>query len=80
MPVTRPGVAGPLIARAVRRLNLRYPTLFAVLAILTVADLVIPDLIPFVDEIGMALLALLVGSWKNRRPAAPGPPGPGAPS
>jgi hypothetical protein len=50
-----------------RRLNLRFPGLFLILALLTLADLLIPDFIPFVDEIGLALLTLLLVMWKNRR-------------
>lgn len=54
-----------------RRLNLRFPGLFLILALLTLADLIIPDFLPFVDEIGLALLTLLLAMWKNRRaPAA----------
>jgi hypothetical protein len=30
---------------------------------------VIPDFIPFVDEIGFALITLLLGMWKNRKTA-----------
>jgi len=55
-----------------RRLNLRFPVLVSILAILTIADAIIPDFIPFVDEIGLALLTLIVGSWKKRI-AAPDP-------
>jgi hypothetical protein len=47
--------------------RLRYPWLFALLAVLFLLDLVIPDPIPLVDEVMLALLALLVGSWRTRR-------------
>ena len=60
-----------LFASLARRLNLRFPTLFLLLAIITLADILIPDFIPFVDEIGLALLTLLVGSWKRRTGAQP---------
>jgi hypothetical protein len=40
---------------------------------LTFIDLLIPDVIPFADEIGLALLTLLFGLWKNRKRAAPDP-------
>ena len=30
-------------------------------------DAVVPDLVPFVDEIGLALLTVLFGMWKNRK-------------
>ena len=70
-----------LFASLARRLNLRFPTLFALLAIVTLADVLIPDFIPFLDEIGLALLTLLVGSWKRRTGGQPasdsqGPPSP----
>jgi len=63
------------VAWLARRLNLRFPALFAILAIITAADAIIPDLIPFVDEIGLALLTMLLGSWK-RRGAKPDPTAP----
>ena len=47
--------------------RLRFPFLFAVTAIVFVADLVIPDAIPFIDEVFLALLTVLMGSWKHRR-------------
>jgi hypothetical protein len=46
--------------------RLRFPTLFAISAILFVADLFIPDLIPFFDEIFLALLTLLLASFRRR--------------
>ncbi len=59
------------INRLLRRLNLRFPGLFVIFMLLTLADLVIPDVIPFVDEIGLALITLLLGTWKNRKTVAP---------
>lgn len=56
-----------IAARLLKRLNLRFPGLFLILAGITLADLIIPDFIPFVDEIGLALLTLLLGSWRDRR-------------
>jgi Family of unknown function (DUF6116) len=63
----------PFIAAMLRRLNLRFPALFTALVILTALDLVVPDLIPLVDEIGLALLLVLVGRWKDRRNGPVGP-------
>jgi hypothetical protein len=57
--------------RIVRRLNLRFPALFLVFGLLTLFDLLIPDFIPFADEIGLTLLTLLFGSWKNRKSGNP---------
>ncbi|HEX2481260.1 MAG TPA: DUF6116 family protein [Methylomirabilota bacterium] len=57
-----------MLTRLVRRLNLRFPTLFALFALLTLLDLVLPDPLPLVDELGLALLTLLLGLWRDRRP------------
>ena len=51
--------------------RLRYPWVFVLLGALLVADLLVPDPIPFLDEIVLALLTFLVGSWRTRRQAAP---------
>ena len=56
-----------LLGRLLQRLQLRFPTLFVVFAVLTLLDLIIPDVIPLADEIGLALLTLLFGMWKDRR-------------
>ncbi len=57
-----------------RRFRLRFPALFLAFALLFGIDLVVPDLVPFVDEAGLALLTLLFGLWKaRRRPDAPSP-------
>jgi hypothetical protein len=47
--------------------RLRSWQLFLVAATLFVADLLIPDPIPFVDEIMLALTTLLLARWKGRR-------------
>ena len=47
--------------------GLRYPTLFGLVAALFVIDLVVPDLIPFIDEILLALGTLLLGALRKRR-------------
>ncbi len=59
------------VAAVVRRFarRWRYPRLLTVSAVLLLADLAIPDVIPFVDEILLALLTLILA-----RPAAPGEP------
>jgi hypothetical protein len=63
-------VIGRLVARFAS--GLRFPTLFKVVAALFVLDLVVPDLIPFYDEVLLALGTLLLGSLKSRRAAASG--------
>ena len=51
--------------------GLRFPTLFAIMAGLFLLDLLVPDLIPFADEILLALGTLLVGSIRRRRASLP---------
>ena len=53
-------VVGSLVAR------MKYPWVFVLLAALFLADMIIPDPIPFVDEIMLALLTFLVGTWRTR--------------
>ena len=62
---------GPLFRFAER---LRFPQLFLLTAGLFLLDLVVPDLIPFVDEILLGLLTLLFAGWRRRRtePVRPG--------
>lgn len=47
--------------------RLRFPQLFAVAALLFLIDLVIPDAIPFLDEILLGLLTVLFGTWRKNR-------------
>ncbi len=61
-----------LLRRLTTRLNLRYPSLVALMAALTVLDFVIPDPIPLLDEVGLLVLTLLLASWKTRRPGGGG--------
>lgn len=41
--------------------------LFLVAGVLFVADLLVPDPLPFVDEMMLGLATLLLGRWKRRR-------------
>ncbi len=61
-----------LVGRLAARL--RYPHLFLLLAGLFLVDLVVPDVLPFVDEALLALLTVLVGSWRTRREPPQPPP------
>lgn len=61
-------VFGPLLGFAER---LRFPRLLALTATLFVIDLFVPDLVPFVDEILLALVTLLLSRWKKRTPQPP---------
>ena len=62
------GNQAALFERMARHLNLRFPVLFGIFAVLTLIDLAVPDFIPFIDEAGLAVLTLLLGLWKDRRP------------
>lgn len=66
-----------LFGRILQRLNLRFPSLFVLFAVLTLADIIVPDVIPLADEIGLALLTLLLGLWKERRPRSRAQASPG---
>lgn len=46
--------------------SLRFPWLVLVTAGLFVLDLLVPDVLPFVDEILLALLAALLGRVKRK--------------
>ncbi len=56
-----------LVSRLLERLNLRFPTLFLLFGLLTLIDFIVPDVLPFVDEIGLAMIATLFGMWKKRK-------------
>ena len=45
--------------------RLKYPQLLAVTAVLLVLDLLVPDLVPFLDEILLALLTALFAFWRE---------------
>lgn len=61
-------MANPLTGGLLRfAAGLRFPQLFWVTLGLFLLDLLIPDLIPFADEILLGLLALLFGSIKQPR-------------
>ncbi len=49
--------------------RLRFRELFFVTAGLFVLDLLVPDFVPFVDELLLGLATLLFASWKDRRPS-----------
>lgn len=61
----------PITARLLRfAANLRFPTLFAITAGLFLLDVLIPDFVPFVDELLLGLLTLLLASTKRKKVAA----------
>lgn len=55
--------------------KLKFPQAFGVFLALFLLDLLIPDLIPFADEILLGLAAALFGMWRETsgpaRPSAP---------
>lgn len=60
---------GVLLDRLMRfAAGLRFPKLMAVTAALFLVDLIIPDMIPFADELLLGLLSLLLASLKKRSP------------
>jgi hypothetical protein len=69
-------VIGRLVTRFAA--GLRFPALFVLVAGLFLLDLLIPDLIPFADEVLLALGTLLLASIRKRRdlPGSPVPPEP----
>jgi hypothetical protein len=50
--------------------KLRFPYLFLLTGGLFLLDLVVPDLIPFVDELLLGLATLLLGNLRKRKSAA----------
>ncbi|MCJ0824638.1 hypothetical protein MQC88_01450 [Luteimonas sp. 50] len=64
-------MANPLLAPLLRWLGrLSYPRLFLLAAVLFVADVAVPDFIPFADELLLGLGTLLLANWKNRKAGA----------
>lgn len=47
--------------------GLRFPVLFVLMALLFVIDLLVPDFIPFVDEIILGLVTVVLGTLRERR-------------
>ena len=62
-----------ILAAVTERLTrLRFPTLFLTLAGIFLIDLVIPDFIPFVDEVLLGVATLIVASLTRHRDNAEG--------
>lgn len=64
-------VVGGLIAWAGR---LRFPVLLALTAALFFFDLLIPDFIPFIDEILLGLATVIFANWRKREVPSVSPP------
>jgi hypothetical protein len=57
--------------------GLRFRNLFLITAALFALNLVIPDFIPFADELLLGLATLVLARWKDRKaPEAEAPPPP----
>ncbi|BAV97468.1 hypothetical protein ABIE09_004757 [Lysobacter enzymogenes] len=71
-------MANPLLAPLMGFLGrLSYPRLFLLTAGLFALDLVVPDFIPFIDELLLGLGTLLLANWKKRKqPSIEPPPAP----
>lgn len=59
---------GPLLRLAAK---LRFPYLFFLTAALFLIDLVVPDILPFADELLLGMLTLLFGAWRRRDRSGP---------
>lgn len=64
MMSTRPALLGWFLARAS---ELRFPRLFALTAALFALDFVLPDPVPFLDEIVLGLTTALLASWRRHK-------------
>ena len=47
--------------------RLRYPHLFLIAGALFAVDFVLPDALPFLDELVLGLMTLLFATWRKRR-------------
>ena len=47
--------------------QLRFRNLFFLVMSLFLVDLLVPDFIPFIDEIILGLLAIILANWKKER-------------
>lgn len=47
--------------------GLRHPWILALVAIFFVVDMLVPDVIPFADEVLLGLLTLLLAAWRKRK-------------
>lgn len=47
--------------------RLRFPWLFGLTAVLFGVDLLVPDMVPFADELLLGLTTLLLGAWRVKK-------------
>jgi hypothetical protein len=61
-------MASPLVAPILGFLSrLSFPRLFLLAAALWAVDMVVPDFIPFIDELLLGIATLLLASFRKRR-------------
>lgn len=61
-------MANPLLAPILAWLGrLRHPHLFVIIGFLFIADVLIPDMVPFVDELLLGALTVWLGSRRRNR-------------
>ena len=64
MTVPKRVAVGGILGWARKR---RFPTLLLLTGGLFAADLLVPDFIPFIDELLLGLATLVLSRWKDRR-------------
>lgn len=69
--MSRISLVGWLLRYASR---LRHPHLFLLFLALFVLDLLVPDMVPFADEVLLGLFSLLLGTWRDRGAEEEEPP------
>ncbi len=47
--------------------GLRHPWIFGLVGLFFVVDLIVPDVVPFADEVLLGLLTLLLAAWRKRK-------------
>lgn len=64
-------MASPLVAPILGFLGrLSFPRLFVIAAVLWAVDMVVPDFIPFIDELLLGIATLLLASFRKRKAPA----------
>ena len=54
--------------------SLRFPVLLLVTAVLFLVNVVVPDVVPFIDEVLLALIVALLSRLKRRKKDSPPDP------
>lgn len=66
------GVGSKAVEKAASKL--KYPWLLALVALLFILDLTVLDPVPFVDEVILGLLTVLLARWRERSDPEEEPP------